>query len=417
MIRVLIAPDKFKGTLTAAQAARAMREGVQAALADAAIECRPLADGGEGSHDCLRELAGSGASVGLRELSMPLTNPNGEVRIVPYLESVQPDGHQVRHRYLETALAIGLTLPGARQTSILDRTTRGVGEWLARGIADCEDPAAGLHLFLGGSATSDGGFGLARALGFEFRDARDAAVQSFRSVLDAARVTPPAVPAGKAQPAIVIHVYTDVQNPLDGADGAARLFGPQKGATDREVEALEKRLLHMGRLFEETRARSHEGRQAPLYRSAGAGAAGGLALPLLYWPAARVRFRSGIDFFLETARVAELIQDDRPDLILSGEGATDRGSLQGKVVAGLGRLCQTTDAQKTAGETPPLLIVSGAIPAADRDALVAAGFRHLYDTNQVCGERWPLTPDEARERLRATTAFAVREFLSRRSDD
>ncbi|MCR9144652.1 MAG: glycerate kinase [bacterium] len=473
-MRVLIAPDKFKGTLSAAAAARAMRAGVQDALADGAknfargsgetkdiefsIECKPLADGGEGSHDCLRELSESaGLDLLLRENSARLADPNGAPRAVSYLESDPTNrGERGLHCYLETALAIGLTLPGARKQSILDRTTRGVGEWMAARIADdaATDAPIALHLFLGGSGTSDGGFGLARALGFRFLRATQPnnhaapeqasgtgvgeEIESFREVLAAQSVVAPksisTAAATGASRAIAVHVYTDVQNPLDGPDGAARLFGPQKGANAAEVEALEERLAHMGRLFEDMRARLAEGDAArrnagpeaasrdiaqssePLYRRPGAGAAGGLALPLLYWPAATIHFRSGIDFFLEAAGLDELLvkkHDERPELIISGEGATDRGSLQGKVVAGLGRCLSATQQQggDSKSPPPPLLIVSGMIPAADRAALVAAGFPHLYDTNAACGKAWPLTPEQARDRLRKTTAFALRDYF------
>lgn len=413
-MRVLIAPDKFKGTLSAADAARAMTAGVRDAAAIAqispAIQCRPLADGGEGSHDCLHELKGGGENPELRECIADLADANGCAAPVKFLESVEPGPRNPKHYYLETALAIGLTLPGARDRSILDRTTRGVGDWIKTAITGSANLPVGLHLFLGGSATSDGGFGLARALGFRFRATDGTVIDRFREVLAAREVIAPQEPRASREP-ITIHVYTDVQNPLDGPTGAARLFGPQKGATANEVEELEQCLRHLGAIFEISFGTSVETTQpdasTPRYRRPGAGAAGGLALPLLYWPGVRVEFRSGIDFFLEAARIAETIRDEHPDCIITGEGATDRGSLQGKVVAGLGRLCKSLDKKKA----PPLLIVSGTIPETERDDLVAAGFTRLYDTNQVCGERWPLTPDQAAERLRRTTAFAVRGFF------
>ncbi len=458
-MRILIAPDKFKGTLSAMQAARAIRDGALAAAAETrdpaktqppGIECellplfelRPLADGGEGSHDCLREL-GAGDTAGalrLREEHMQLSDPNGAPRSVPYLVATHADPETgAQHRYLETALAIGLTLPGARDASILDRTTRGVGEWLAQSVAgharanpDAQTaPRLELHLFLGGSATSDGGFGLARALGFRFYDSHGDEVRRFRDILNARRSAAPDQQSPEStqseasnSDATVVHVYTDVQNPLDGPEGAARLFGPQKGASASEVAELEIRLAHLGELFEMMRREQtasasdtpQETRNAPgeakddeaLYRRPGAGAAGGLALPLLYWPGVDVRFRSGIDFFLEAAGIDRALRNNKPACVISGEGATDRGSLQGKVVAGLGRMLANQSA-----DAPPLLIVSGHIPAEDRETLVAAGFSNLYDTNTICGRRWPLTPDEATDRLRRATEHAVRDFLNR----
>lgn len=438
-MRVLIAPDKFKGTLSADQAARAMADGVRDALDATSLELalRPLADGGEGSHDCLRALhAGDGrqrCGVLLEEARMNVSDSVGRPITATYLTATDASDGTARH-YLETAAVIGLELPGARDVSILDRTTAGVGQWLANLLSAQSAQRLEFHLFLGGSATSDGGFGLARALGFRFfgdssPNAKE--ILRFRDVLEARAVQPPAI---RAQ-AIDVFVYTDVQNPLNGPTGAAQLFGPQKGASADEVRALEERLLHLGHLLETitrnqqvSSDRANAARNANdsevLFRRPGTGAAGGLALPLLYWPGARTRFRSGIDFFLEAARIAETLRDFRPDFILTGEGRTDRGSLQGKVVAGLGRLCAANaarpDAQTASAgpERPPrFMIVSGDVPPADRAALAAAGFSHVYDCTTRCGARWPLTATEAADRLRETTAFAVRDMLSRRGRD
>lgn len=434
-MRVLIAPDKFKGTLSADLAASAIERGVRAAFQSAAPEIkleiviRPLADGGEGSHECLTALLPMLPALrNVNANTRDLPDACGREHAVPCITAESASaGAGTRHCYLETALAIGLLLPGAREKSILERETTGVGRWIAQMITSATEESASpqpatlvLHLFLGGSATSDGGFGLARALGFCFYTADPAAKASAREIIDfaelesATHVTPPA-PSGIP---VQIWVYTDVQNPLDGPDGAARLFGPQKGATPAEVQTLEARLQKLGRLFEDClrpqlqHAKERHGLSQgntirPLFRAPGAGAAGGLALPLLYWPEALVRFRPGIDYFLDAAGI-------RPpasfDLIVTGEGCTDRGSLQGKVVAGLLGAFHN--------QNTTMLVTSGMIPAEDRAALCAAGFRdeHLHDTNRICGEAWPVTPDEAATRLTQTAEHAVRALLAEGAD-
>ncbi len=438
-MRILIAPDKFKGTLSAALAASAIERGVRLACEAATpsiqpeIVIRPLADGGEGSHECLSALLPMLPE--LQNVSVPthsLPDACGREHAVPYItadSAALPENGAARHCYLETALAIGLLLPGARDRSILERETTGVGRWIAQMVQSQAAAPGGLvlHLFLGGSATSDGGFGLSRALGFRFYTADPAAqpdaieITDFAQLASAACVTPPP----PVNVPLTVWVYTDVQNPLDGPNGAARLFGPQKGATPTEVETLEARLKKLGQLFEDClrpqlqhadrrhglaqeQTTEQHSAEEPLFRAPGAGAAGGLALPLLYWPEALVRFRSGIDYFLDAAGISPTTNAE-PDLILTGEGCTDRGSLQGKVVAGLLGAFRGPDSKSRAA----ILVTSGMIPAEDRAALCEAGFRdeYLHDTSTVCGEAWPITADEAAARLTRTAEHAVRVYL------
>ena len=424
-MRILIAPDKFKGTLRGEEAAAAIARGLRMAAArpeiatqlktkfgsdQLEIECRPLADGGEGSHDCLRTLLATERTLpGQPDLenTLPLPDACGRPVQVHWLatrKNTQPQQHDY---YLETARVIGLIMPGARDVSILDRSTEGVGVWLAAMLAGTPSHSRiNLHLFLGGSATSDGGCGLARSLGFRFERADGTEVLRFREIQSAVRVIPP---PKRSEQEIHCQVYTDVQNPLTGADGAARLFGPQKGATAAEVQQLEDALAHLAKLYAAA-AGENENKRCD---TPGVGAAGGLALPLLYWPGVRCEFHSGIDFFIETAGIARLLNEWQPHWLISGEGRTDRGSLQGKAISGLARaLASNTDSRNA---KVPLWILSGSIPAEDRKALAAAGFAHLLDTNQVCGELnadevQALDPPRARQRLEQTSARALELF-------
>lgn len=393
--RFLIAPDKFKGTMNAPGAARAMAAGARdfsRARGLPAPQCRlrPLADGGEGSHDVLKEIPG------LAEERMELTGADGRPVAVPYL--VQ-SGDDERHFYLETALVIGLQNPAHRAVDIMDRTTAGVGEWiesLTRAHLRKPDTAGPaslyFHLFLGGSSTSDGGFGLARALGFSFYDDDDAEIRELRGLDRLKTVLAPGPTI--FDPRIVVRVYTDVQNPLLGDAGAARLFGPQKGANPAQVTALEERIRRLeSGLIGGTGLVDHE--------QPGLGAAGGLALPLVYWSRGLCEFLSGIDFFLEATGIPRELRDDPPDLILTGEGAADRGTLAGKVPAGLARLGRQARI--------PVALFAGVVKPGDRPALEAAGdFAAIFDTSEFC-ETLEGLPDEATalDRLRRTVAAGL----------
>ena len=253
------------------------------------ILLRPLADGGEGSLDALLELSPAG-----RRLQMELPGPDGNPLTVPWV--YEANEHTIA-LYLETALVIGLELPGGRRLPPLRRNTAGVGVWINRAIAIARDeivrrtPGSAteiqIHLFLGGSATSDGGFGMARELGFRFSGAENQALE-FEDLEKLERILPPALANASPESKVSYHIYTDVQNPLTGPRGAAVLFGPQKGATPEEVEILEARLEVLERGFQAMAGKNHS--------RPGIGAAGGLALPLLYEPGRYSRLVSGIQF-------------------------------------------------------------------------------------------------------------------------
>ncbi|MCB1314337.1 MAG: glycerate kinase [Leptospiraceae bacterium] len=402
-IRVLIAPDKFKGTLTAYEAAEAMRLGVRdfAAERDLLIDCilRPLADGGEGSRTCLRAL-----HPDMRELQRVFPDSVGRSRQIAALVADEADR---RSEYLETADIIGLELPGARDVPVPDRSTTGVGRYIQDAIDRAQADGVReltLHLFLGGSATCDGGFHLARAIGFEFFDRNNRQVESVRELQYLNRIEPPSPPTIL----LSIRAFTDVQNELIGPNGAARLFAQQKGATPAEVEILEDALNRMGSVFGPGGNGDHvpPTARAPRYLWPGTGAAGGLIVPLLYWPGVDTRLESGIDFFLNEAGIQSELERSEThtiDCIVTGEGATDAGSLQGKVIAGLARL------SREMRPDIPLVIVSGRIQ--DESRLQAAGLDKLFDTVRFCGalqaDDWPLSPERATQRLRISVHKAL----------
>ena len=228
-MRVVIAPDKFKGSLSAAEAARAMSRGVASACPAQSIDRVPMADGGEGTVDAL--VAATGGSF--REASV--TGPRGEPVTARF--GLLGDG---RTAVIEMAAASGLVLVPAEERNPLAATTRGTGELLLAAIAA---GAKRVIVGIGGSATNDGGAGLGQALGFRLLDAQERELEPGGGELGRlARIDP----SGRRHEldGVEIAVACDVTNPLCGPDGASAVYGPQKGATPEMVEALDRNLAH-----------------------------------------------------------------------------------------------------------------------------------------------------------------------------
>lgn len=303
---ILVAPTAFKGTLTATEAAVAMAGGVQAAGLDETVRRMPLADGGNGLIEALQ--AARGGRVEKVQVSGPLGRPT-EARLL-----LRDDGVIV----LESADACGLHLLADSERDPLRATTRGVGELLTAAL-EAAPRATSLWLGLGGSATVDGGSGMAAALGWELLDDVGLPIAPGGGELERlARIRAPARPIELPD----VLTLVDVRNPLLGADGAARVFGPQKGADEAAVRRLERGL---GRLAERVR----EDLGLDVAGLAGAGAAGGLGAGSVAFLGAELRSGSevvladvGYDAALARARV-----------LVTGEGAYDAQSAMGKVVA------------------------------------------------------------------------------------
>lgn len=309
-MKLLLAPDSFKGSLSALEVARALERGVRRVFPDAEILLCPLADGGEGTLDAMLQSAGGW------ERTARVQNPLGAG--VEARWGFLPDGRAV----IETAQAAGLTLIAPEKRDAKIASTFGVGQLIKSALgAGCREITVGL----GGSATTDGGAGALSALGAYFRDAND-------------RVLPPGGAALSRLASIDLRwldpklaraqftLLCDVTNPLCGEDGAARIYGPQKGASPADVESLDAALAHFARVASEKTG-------ADFSNQSGAGAAGGLAFGLMAFCGASVR--SGIEVVLEAADFAAKLRG--ADLVLTGEGALDGQTLRGKAVAGVTR--------------------------------------------------------------------------------
>ena len=313
MPSILVAPQEFKGSLTAREAADAIARGIRRALPNAEIELLPMADGGPGSVEALVE-ATDGTYL--------------------HADTHDPIGRPVRARwgasgdtaFIEMAAASGLTLLSLTERDPRRTTTSGTGD-LLRAALD-----AGYRRLLagvGGSATNDGGAGMAQALGARLLDATGgelppggAALAELASI-DIAGLDP------RVQEAEVI-VAADVTNPLFGRQAASLIYGPQKGASAAVAAELDAALAHYADVVQRDLG-------IDLARIPGAGAAGGLAGGLIAFCGAEIR--PGFDVVAEAAGLAERLQ--RADLVITGEGRLDSQSAYGKVTAGIAREART----------------------------------------------------------------------------
>lgn len=339
MIRFLIACDAFKGSLSAADACAAIAEGIRRVQPDADCRLRPLADGGEGTAETL--LAG------------------GEGEWIPHLATGPLPGMQVEAGFawfpeqhcalVEMASASGLPLLTPDQRNPLLTSSYGTGELIAAAKAH---GAKRILLAVGGSATVDGGTGAARALGWRFLDSSGQDVpEGGGALIDIARIVEPA-----ADLTVPVEVLCDVTNPLLGPQGAAAIFGPQKGATPEQVDELERGLQHLSRLWQ-----AHL--DCDVTGLAGGGAAGGMAGGAVAFFAATLR--PGIDAVLDAVGFAT--DAAWAECIITGEGSFDSQSLDGKVVSGV------LDRARDSGH--PVMVLAGRLGLEEstwREAGVAA---------------------------------------------
>jgi glycerate kinase len=330
--RVVVAPDSFKGSLSAIDAARAMERGVRRTWPDAEVVKVPIADGGEGTVAAMVMATGGG----FRETRV--SGPLGEPVLARW--GVLGDGETA---VVEMAAASGLPLVPEGRRDPRVTSTRGTGE-LLRAALD-----AGFRRIvvgIGGSATNDGGSGMARALGVRFLDASGRELPEGGAALASLdRLDLRGVDARLAGAEIL--VACDVDNPLTGPRGASAVYGPQKGATPEVVLELDAAL---GRLAEVARAAT--GRDVA--ELPGAGAAGGLGAGLLFFTPARLV--PGVELVLGAARFDDLVRGAA--LVVTGEGRTDAQTAMGKAPVGVARVAGRHGV--------PVLLVSGSLgPGAD----------------------------------------------------
>ena len=322
-MKVIIAIDSFKGCLTSKEANEAAAEGIRIVYPDAEIVTVPVSDGGEGYMEAFH------AAIGGRLEEVTVRDPLMRHVVAKYLL-------QNHLAVIEIAQASGLTLLSKEERNPMVATSYGTGQLVADAI---RKGAKQIIVGLGGSATSDAGMGMLRALIDTF--AKNKSWDDIEALKD-----------------VTFTIASDVKNPLCGEKGAAHVFAPQKGATPEMVLALDER----AKKFAELSAK-HFGYDRS--QMAGAGAAGGLGYAFLQY--LNAESRSGIQLLLETIRFKELVSD--ADLVITGEGSADRQTLMGKLPMGI---------LEQSGSVPVFLI-AGKI--SDREELLNAGFAQVECIN------------------------------------
>jgi glycerate kinase len=341
--RVVVAPDKFKGSLAAAEVADRVVAGLVAGGFAGEIVSLPVADGGDGT-------VAAAVSAGFRRIELGVRGPVGKNVTASY---ALHDGTAV----IEAAQACGLSLLPAGALAPLTATSRGVGELI---LTACRMGAKRVVLGVGGVATTDGGAGLVQALGGRLTDAKGrelppggAALARLAS-LDLARL--------RDLSGVEFLLASDVDNPLLGPLGAAEVYAPQKGASPAEVELLEAGLRRWADVTEAAVSGSLPVRDAP-----GAGAAGGIGFAALLFLGARMR--PGIELLLELASFGSRLDGAR--LVITGEGSLDAQTLHGKAPVGVARAAAAHD------PAIPVVAVAGRCTLS-ADQLRAAGIDRAY---------------------------------------
>ena len=320
-MKIVVALDKFKGSLTAPAACEIVRNTLLAAHPGAQIIVKPMADGGDGTADALH------AALGGEWISRQVTGPLPEMLVTAKYLWLASEKLAV----IEMAQASGLVLLKPEQRNPLLTTTHGTGELLADAM---RHGAQRILLGIGGSATVDGGIGMARAGGWVFWDT-DRRLLKLYSGGELERIATIEDPAWDPDvkdllfDEIPIDVLCDVDNPLCGKHGAAHVFGPQKGATPAMVEQLDNGLRHLAGIVKTQLGKD-------ILNVPGAGAAGGLGGGAIAFLNARLV--PGIETVMTASRLAEDLAG--ADWVITGEGQFDEQSLHGKVVAGVTALAR-----------------------------------------------------------------------------
>lgn len=371
-MKIVIAPNAFKGSLSAVEAADAMAAGARKGAPAGEVLLAPVSDGGDGLIEVLAR------ALGGEILEARVTGPGGRMIDAGYLWL-----DDRKTAVIEMARASGLALLSKKERDPTKTSTRGTGEL----VAEClQLPLQRLVIGIGGSATCDGGTGLAAALGIRFLDDLGNLFEPVGGSLhkiariDASGIDPKLMK-------LAIDVICDVDNPLLGEEGAARVFAPQKGAAPKQVEALEQGLDHLSRLMERDLG-------IDVSSVKGGGAAGGLGAGLYAFFKAEIR--PGVETVQEMVGLGEAMEG--ADLVLTGEGCLDEQTLFGKAPAGVARLAKERGI--------PCIALAGRV-AGDLDLLRSAGFTHVIPLcrgsvieREALTKAFPLLAEAAEEALR-----------------
>ncbi len=314
-MKIVVAMDSFKESLSAEAACDIVAEAIVSVRPEAEVVVKPMADGGEGTARAMIRASGG------RWIAATVMGPLPDMEVEAGFAWFDAD----KTALVEMATASGLELLSPQQRNPLLTTTYGTGQLIAAAV---EYGARKVYLAVGGSATVDGAVGAAGALGWTFLDSEGKELPLGGGQLGRLKkIIPPRRALGTP-----VEVLCDVDNPLCGRRGAARVYGPQKGATPQMVEQLEAGLLNLAAVVREQLA-------CEIQDTPGAGAAGGLAAGAIAFMDARLI--SGIEFIIAQSGLEQALAD--ADWVITGEGRFDHQSLAGKVISGIGAIAGRTD--------------------------------------------------------------------------
>ncbi|MBF6626411.1 glycerate kinase [Aerococcaceae bacterium zg-BR9] len=342
--KIVIASDSFKGSASSKEIGEYIAEGIRCVRPEYNTEIYSIADGGEGTVDAILDVI-KGEYVSL-EVQGPLGKP------VQAHYALVDEG---KTAIIEMAEASGITLVDKNELNIMRASTYGTGQLIKDAI---ERGVSKIYIGIGGSATNDGGLGMAQALGFEFFDSKenklsDGAVNLEKIVEIQSKN---ALPGLETVETIII---SDVTNPLCGPNGASEIYGPQKGASVEQIKQLDRALSHYADVLEKEFGKK-------VKHLEGAGAAGGLGAGLMVYLNAKAS--RGIDTILNLIKIEEAISN--ADLVITGEGSLDGQSINGKAPVGIAKIAQKYG-------VPTIAIVGS--KSRDIDAVYAAGISGVFD--------------------------------------
>ena len=371
-MKIVVAPDSFKGSVSALEAARAIEQGIRRVFPEAVIEKVPMADGGEGTVQSLVDA--TGGHIRTHRVLAPLGNE------VDAKFGILADGETA---VIEMASASGLTLVAPDERNPLRTTTYGTGQLIHAALeAGCRR----LIIGIGGSATNDGGVGMAEALGVRSLDADGNQIPRGGGNLGQLR----SIDITGLHPAIAeteTVVACDVNNPLTGPDGASYVYGPQKGATPEMIETLDTCLAHFDKVLTETLGKSFND-------TPGAGAAGGLGAGLMAFLNAELKL--GVDIMIDAVKLEERIKG--ASLVFTGEGQLDFQTAFGKTPVGVAKVAKAHNI--------PVIAIAGGI-AEGAEAVYEAGIDAMLgivqepmSLNDAIGDATRLIADTAEQAAR-----------------
>jgi glycerate kinase len=345
-MKFLLIPDKFKGSLTSEEVAHAIQCGIEKALPRTSFYIIKASDGGDGFLDAIARYK---PCIGIQTVG---EDPLGRARLCTYLYN-----QEEFVAYIELANASGMELLSAKERNPMETSTYGTGLQIKDAI---EKGARNIYVGLGGSATNDGGVGIAHALGYRFINEQGTVLEPVgKNLIDIREIDTANVSSLIRQ--VSFFAVNDVSNPLFGSDGAAFVYAKQKGATSNVIITLDKGLQNLN-----TVVKRQFGKDNSLL--SGAGAAGGTAFGLKSF--LNAKFLHGIDFILNLSGIETILASETFDYIITGEGKIDTQTLSGKLVQGVLSLGKKFNI--------PVVAVCGQLDV-DTSTLIEIGVKHVIE--------------------------------------